>query len=412
VRVTIIGSYGYGNFGDEMMLDGVLAGIRSTMTGARVTVISGNSKETSKLHGVRSLDRGGSTLARLRRYWDLVKSDLFVVGGGNIRDQLPRGNQSSRPNALSSWLGQVLLAHEMGVPTMCYGISIGHILTPQGGAVLKDCLAKVDAISVRDSASAARVSELGVEREVSVTADAAFSVIPKPRRPTARKGVVLCLRHWYEKGNYVEDEEAFNNMIVEVAAFCDSFFEERHEPILLVPFKAKEVDNDSDTVVHRELLGTMRHKEGARLLEQVPDLRQALEFFVSARLVVGMRLHSIILATAVGTPWVSINYDPKVRAFAQYAGQNRFSLEVSQVSSQRLAELTQIATADEGAISSALNLASDKFRALERRNAEIAERIVQARPPASTAQKVVVRSIKLIRYKVRPGKTARLGEGA
>src|SRR5271157_485137 len=235
-RITIIGSYGYGNFGDELMLDGVLAGIRRTMPGARVTAMSGDPGETSRLHNVRSVGRAGGSLGRLRRYWELVQADLLVVGGGNVRDHLPRDNRPG-PNTLAVSLSEVLLAHEIGVPTMCYAISIGHILTPQGSAALKSCLEKVDAVSVRDPASAAKISELGVSREVVVSADAAFSVVHRPQPPKGRSGIVVCLRHWYEKGNYVENPDAFDRMVGEVAAYCDAFAERYKEPVWLVPFK-------------------------------------------------------------------------------------------------------------------------------------------------------------------------------
>ncbi|HYC11579.1 MAG TPA: polysaccharide pyruvyl transferase family protein [Nitrososphaerales archaeon] len=405
MRVTIIGSYGYGNLGDELMLDGVLAGIRRTVPEAKITVISGDPKDTSKSHRVHSIGRGGGSSVRLRRFWELVRSDLFLVGGGNVRDQLPGTLQPSQPNALSVWLGQVLLAHEIGVPTMCYAISIGHILTPEGGEVLRDCLGKVDAISVRDSASATRISELGVKREVVVAADAAFSVIPAPQLPATRRGLVISLRHWYEKGNYVEDEETFGRMIHETAEFCDIFFERHGEPIWLVPFKATDADNDCDTVIHKELVDQVRHREGIRLLDRVPDLNTALPIFATARLVLGMRLHSIILATAVGTPWVAISYDPKVRAFAQYAKQDRFSLEVNEVSAQKLSELEKVVSADEKGISKSLGSVSDELRFLERRNAEAASAVLRIRPPESGLRKVVVRSFRLLRHELGQGRT-------
>jgi polysaccharide pyruvyl transferase CsaB len=398
-RITVMGSYGYGNFGDELMLDGVLAGLRRTVPDAKVTAISGDPEETARMHKVRSVGRAGGAFTRLRRYWELVRSDLLVVGGGNVRDHLPREGRPG-PNTLAVWLEQVLMAHEIGVPTMCYAISIGNVLTPRGTAALKSCLDKVDAVSVRDPASATKISELGVRRDVVITADAAFSVIPRPEAPRGRKGVVVCLRHWYEKGNYVENPEAFERMMGEIAAYCDSFVERYNEPIWLVPFKATTSDNDNDADIHRELIARMKHREGSKLLEQVPDVETAKSLFVSARLVIGMRLHSIILATALGAPWVSVNYDPKVRAFARYARQDRFSLEVAEVSSQRLSELESVAIADERAISSALGSVSDELRKLELRNAELACDILRSRPASRGPVKALIRTIRLSRYKL------------
>jgi polysaccharide pyruvyl transferase WcaK-like protein len=44
-------------------------------------------------------------------------------------------------------------------------------------------------------------------------------------------------------------------------------------------------------------------------------------------LVVGLRLHSLILAAAMGVPMVSIDYDPKIAGFMEYAGMEEFMIE-------------------------------------------------------------------------------------
>lgn len=393
-----MGSYGYGNLGDELMLEGVLAGLRRTLPYARITVLSGDSEQTSRLHNVRSIEWGGGTLARLRRYWEYVQSDLLVVGGGNLRDNLTRDN-SSRFNVLAIWLDQVLMAHEIGVPTMCYAVSIGHVTTPEGGLALKNCLEKVDAISVREPESAAKVLEFGVSREVVVAADAAFSAIPQPRHSKTRKGVALFLRHWYERGNYTENSEVFDSMIGEIAAYCDAFVERYHEPIWMVPFKATGSDADNDTYIHQELYGRMQQRKDVKVLDRVPDMETLMSIFASARFVIGMRLHSLIIATALGTPWVSVNYDPKVRAFARYAGQDRFSLDVSEVTSHRLSELEKVLITNEGDISTTLGSVSEGFRTMERRNAEIARDILVRTPTVICPEKTVVRSARLWRYR-------------
>jgi len=401
MRITIIGAYGYGNLGDELMLDGVLAGIGRTMPGAEITVISGDPEETARSHEVHAIKRGGGTIARLQRYWEMVQSDLLVIGGGNLRDNLPEGRHSSRPNALSMALGPVLLAHEIGVPTMCYAISIGHVVTPQGRSALKDCLVSVDAVTVRDPSSAARISELGVSREITVAADAAFSVMPESRHSEHRSGIVLALRHWFEKGNFVENPEEFHRMLREIATYCDAFIEQYHEPVWLVPFKATEADGDNDVAIHRELAAMMDHEDEVKLMNRVPDLGGLSDLFASARLVLGMRLHSVIIATATGTPWVSIDYDPKVRSFACYAGHERFCLEVEDISSGRLLELHGAALAEWEAISDRLLDVSERFRSLERNNAEVARNVLRIRPPRSAFRKMVVRTIRLLGYRLR-----------
>ena len=52
--------------------------------------------------------------------------------------------------------------------------------------------------------------------------------------------------------------------------------------------------------------------------DRLPRIINALS---SAELVVGMRLHALILAAGAGVPSLALSYDPKVRSFMQFSGQ-------------------------------------------------------------------------------------------
>jgi glycosyltransferase involved in cell wall biosynthesis len=52
------------------------------------------------------------------------------------------------------------------------------------------------------------------------------------------------------------------------------------------------------------------------------DIDAALRLLASADLVIGERLHAVVLAAAVGTPFVAVEYRPKVRDFAASVGRD------------------------------------------------------------------------------------------
>jgi polysaccharide pyruvyl transferase WcaK-like protein len=51
------------------------------------------------------------------------------------------------------------------------------------------------------------------------------------------------------------------------------------------------------------------------------DPQEVANWFGSARLVIAMRLHAAVLASAYGTPCMALPYDAKVSEFASYANQ-------------------------------------------------------------------------------------------
>ena len=56
--------------------------------------------------------------------------------------------------------------------------------------------------------------------------------------------------------------------------------------------------------------------------------RELMAFLSSLDLVVGMRLHSLVLASVMGVPCVGLVYDPKVRGFLETVRQPAVSLNM------------------------------------------------------------------------------------
>jgi polysaccharide pyruvyl transferase WcaK-like protein len=93
---------------------------------------------------------------------------------------------------------------------------------------------------------------------------------------------------------------------------------------------------------------------------------------------VGMRTHSLILASAVGTPVVSINAYPKTLGFMKTIGQDAWSIELPEIGERELADLV--------------------FRAWEKRAAtrvEIEQQTRREKKKARAAARVVGRLLRL-----------------
>jgi polysaccharide pyruvyl transferase WcaK-like protein len=78
------------------------------------------------------------------------------------------------------------------------------------------------------------------------------------------------------------------------------------------------VKPDDDRLETARIRNLMRG--GAEDLDRPAGPGEALSVLSSADLVIGLRLHSLVLAAAAGTPFAAVDYDPKIRGFAEMAG--------------------------------------------------------------------------------------------
>jgi polysaccharide pyruvyl transferase WcaK-like protein len=67
-------------------------------------------------------------------------------------------------------------------------------------------------------------------------------------------------------------------------------------------------------------------------------LDATLDLLASAELVVGERLHAAVLAAAVGTPFVAVEYQPKLGDFAASVGAGSALVRTDQLTPETLAE--------------------------------------------------------------------------
>lgn len=77
------------------------------------------------------------------------------------------------------------------------------------------------------------------------------------------------------------------------------------------------------------------------------DVPRLLEALRECQVFVGLKLHSVVLATTVFVPSVAIEYLPKCRDFQASIGREDWTIRSDQVDLDRLRELTQLTTTDQ-----------------------------------------------------------------
>jgi len=291
MRVLISGYYGSGNLGDEAVLAGLLGELRRQAPEWRVTVLSGDVRRTEQQHGVAAVPRWpvGAVAEAVGR------ADLVVSGGGGLLQD------ATSLRSLLYYAGVLWLARQRGKRTAIVAQSIGPLRTRVGRWLARQAAERAALVTVRDEPSARLLREIGVSRPVEVTADPAFLV--EPAEGQERAGIGLALREW------PGGEEALAALIQGVRRWLES----RGETAALFPFHSPR-----DVAPSERAAGVLG--ERARLVRLGERPEEACGIVAGMGLVVGVRLHALILASVAGVPWVSVSYDPKVTGFAEAAG--------------------------------------------------------------------------------------------
>lgn len=320
-RLLISGYYGFGNTGDEAILQAMVAEIRRQSPQARLAVLTADAQAARSLDLVPLHRRRLSVLVPAIRNCDLVLSG----GGGLVQD-------STGVGTVAYYLGITTLARLLGRPCMLFCQGFGPVRTAWGRRLVRLLGNLPTLVTVRDPESAEEMRQLGVRRPpLRVCADPALLLEPaSPRRvgeilaaeglsgeigrlegpsgrhPDSGPLVAVCLRPWP------------GAPLPAVQAALARFAEAEKARYVFVPFQA-----DRDLPVSRQVAQGLP----ARVLERPLSPAEILGVLGCMDMVLGMRLHSLIFAASRGIPLLGLSYDPKVERFARRAGGVSLPLE-------------------------------------------------------------------------------------
>jgi len=183
-------------------------------------------------------------------------------------------------------------------------------------------------VSVRDNGSRELLERLGMNKEVNVAPDAVFALTYDNDLPkNIQNQAVLSLRDWGDGNN--------SGFLKEVAELVDWLWNEKKMNTFFLPFQTR-IDDDRE--VYRRLKEQVRHKD-CLVMKEVEDYGQAMEIIARSKLVIGMRLHSLIFAAASSRPFVAISYSNKVRALVADLGMEKCVVDYAQADFRSLMEL-------------------------------------------------------------------------
>lgn len=305
-RVGISGSYGGLNLGDEAILGSMVSELRASLP-VEVTVFSRNVEDTRWRHQVEHV-QPVRQLTRNEARAVVGNLDVFVLGGGGILYD----------DEVEIYLREVMLAHEAGVPVMVYGVSAGPLLRKANRDLVREALNRAAVITVRDRRGRHLLEELGVDKEVRVTADPALLLKPEPlpkdalRREGLDHGRRLIGASVREPGPAAPDIDVdhSHNLFANAADFI---VDRLDADIVFVPLERQHVDMQHSYAV----LSRMQLVQRATLLKGEYTPGQLLTLMGHFEMAIGMRLHFLIFSAIQGVPFVALPYASKVTGLLQ-----------------------------------------------------------------------------------------------
>ena len=303
-RVGISGSYGGLNLGDEAILRGMVKELRRSLP-VEITVFSRVAEDTRQRHEVERVVPVRK-LSRDEVLPEIQRLDLFILGGGGILFD----------GEVQVFLREAMLAHEHGVPVMLYAVGAGPLRDPAAQHVVREALSQAAVVTVRERDARQVLEDVGVHREIVVTADPALLLEPEPLPDEALKregldnGRQLVGMSVREPGAAAPEisQQMYHRLLADAADFMVDRYD---ADIVLVPMEPKMQDIQHCHAVVAQMLRAQR----ASVLRGAYTSAQLLSLTGHFAFAVGMRLHFLIFASLQNVPFVALPYAPKVAGF-------------------------------------------------------------------------------------------------
>ncbi len=331
-RLLLAGYFGFDNAGDEAIFEAMVDHFRELDPSVELSALT-FTPETAQRIGVKPVPR-----KHVPSVWKAMREcDAFVLGGGGLfQDSTGRGS-------VIYYGGLLAMAAAAFKPSVIFCQGYGPVQGGMGRWLTRQAFRLPKLVTIRDQESVEELLELGVPAErIHLTADPALMMRPLPieeMRPIMEQEgllselgrselpdgrlsgagplVVVTVRPWPELP------------LEELARALISFRQKTKARYLLLPFQPERDLEPSRRLV--ELL------EGeAKLIERSLTPKALTAILACSDMVIGMRLHSLILATVENPPVFGLSYDPKVERFCRRAG--ALSCRVEEISAEKLPE--------------------------------------------------------------------------
>ena len=293
--LLLCGYYGEHNLGDDALLTVLL---RDLPSGCRLWITAHDRQALGQLcPEARRVDRRSlqAVVAAVGRV------DAVVLGGGSLLQD------STSLRSLIYYLVVITAARFRGRPVLLWGQGLGPLQRP-----IEPCPGPRPAAVVQQC-QLARRSLVGAGPSLGATAsDGGCALIRSGGFPRVHGGagdaIVLCWRP-----TPLLDSAGWSRLLLALAAVAERL----DAPVRWLAFHQHQDASLLPSLQEQRLVPDSLARRSSIIVPTTFD--SVFEQVRTARLVIPMRLHALVLARLAGCPMAALSYDPKVAAAAEMA---------------------------------------------------------------------------------------------
>lgn len=324
-KAIILGWYGFGNLGDELLLDATLNYFSKHFDYFYYhSPVDLNKKNAASFYLGRKRDI-------LAFFFLTLQIDILILGGGSyLRDLGSKKNLIIKLLLLSC---AVILRKKI----VFFGSGLGPFSYNRSNLFLKWLLLNVTYASFRDNRSAELYRHI-THQNALVVPDPVLLLfenrIINKRSPQKKEyqNIAFALREWHDS-NMENDESDHYCMLIqsikELILKLDT--DENNIKITFLIFQKNSLDHmANDDVIYQTIVNQIDIPNfEIKLLPH--DLDEIDKTYKDIDILIGMRLHSLILGSVYQIPMIGIAYDDKVDGFMESINLSKYVIQYTDI---------------------------------------------------------------------------------
>ncbi len=215
---------------------------------------------------------------------------------------------------------------------MLYSVGVGPLLSEEGKTYVRAIAEQASIITVRDKELEEQLIALNIPADrIVVSADPAFR-LRVPQSPMDTNDIYtsgefqlgVALRNW-DVGIKPDYWEA--NVADAIDRFLDNY---PNASVKFVPFQDLQEQLLDDHVISTRVQHLLRNSNRTKVINGTSTYFECAINLAQCDIVLGMRLHSLILAIGSGIPVIGLIYDPKVKNLMSQVGIAKYAIDLNE----------------------------------------------------------------------------------